>query len=250
VSRPEIRTVRPRPVRAAFAIGAAAIGAVVLAGCGAGQITQTDTQVAAVGGANATVGDIAVRNAEFEYDSSAVGADIYPPGGSAPIQMSIVNFGSDTDRLLAASSPAATSVQISGPTDVPGGQVLVVEGEPPAALPPAPPAPAGDAGPMADATPAPEQGPEATATPQAAAEPAATPTEAAPAEPPTIVPGAPAEGEPAAPAGTTVVLTGLHEALQVGPTYQVVLTFERAGAVPIDVPVGNPNTPRQESHAE
>ncbi len=234
---------RPRPVRAAFAVGAAAIGALVLAGCGAGQITQTDTQVAAVGGANATVGDIAVRNAEFEYDTSAVGADIYPVGGSAPIQMSIVNFGSDADRLLAASSPAATSVQISGPTDVPGGQVLVVEGEPPAVLPPAP------AGATPDATPAPEQGPVATATPQATAEPAATPTAATPGEPPTIVPGAPA-GEPATPAGTTVVLTGLHEALQVGPTYQVVLTFERAGDVPVDVPVGNPGTPRQEPQAE
>ena len=44
--------------------------------------------------------------------------------------------------------------------------------------------------------------------------------------------------------GTTraqVVLTGLKSDLQVGPTYPVVLTFERAGSVTLQVPVANPS---------
>ena len=51
------RTPRFRPTGAIFAISAA-LGAVTLAGCGAGQITQTNTQVPAVVGANAGVGSI------------------------------------------------------------------------------------------------------------------------------------------------------------------------------------------------
>ena len=41
--------------------------------------------------------------------------------------------------------------------------------------------------------------------------------------------------------GAQVVLTGLKSDLQVGPTYPVVLTFERAGSVTLQVPVANPS---------
>lgn len=246
MSRPEIRTARTRPVRGAFAVGAAVIGAVAIAGCGAGQITQTDTQVSAVNGASATAGAIAVRNATFEYDASARGADIYPVGGSAPLQMSIVNVGAETDRLLSASSPVAASVQISGPTDVPGGQVLDVEGVP---LVAAPLAPTGAAVPTA-----PGEAPGAPATPSVAATPApgAAPTPAAPtpAAPTTAAPTTAAPAGAAASDGTTVVLTGLSEGLQVGPTYPLVLKFERAGELRVDVPVSNSDLPREEPHAE
>jgi copper(I)-binding protein len=44
------------------------------------------------------------------------------------------------------------------------------------------------------------------------------------------------------------VLTGLRQDLQVGPTYPVVLTFERAGDVQLSIPVGNPDVPRQDAH--
>jgi copper(I)-binding protein len=48
---------------------------------------------------------------------------------------------------------------------------------------------------------------------------------------------------PLAPGTTSaqVVLTGLKQNLMVGPTYPVVLTFQRAGAVTVQVPVANPS---------
>lgn len=40
-----------------------------------------------------------------------------------------------------------------------------------------------------------------------------------------------------------VALTGLREPLRAGLTYPVTLTFERAGAITLQVPVGNPDVP-------
>jgi copper(I)-binding protein len=224
VSRPESRTARTRPTRVAAIVGAM-IGAVALAGCGAGQISQTADQVAAVNGANATAGSIAVRNALVEFDTAATGAAIYPVGGSAPLQMSIVNTGAQPDRLLSASSPVASSVEIVGDAAVPGGQTLVVEGAP------AQPAAAPTAAATGTAAPTPTQAP-AGPSPTAAASPTAT------------APTTEADGTPTA----SVVLTGLRQDLQVGPTYPVVLTFERAGSVQVSVPVGNPDIARQDAH--
>jgi copper(I)-binding protein len=215
VSRPESRTARTRATRVAAVVGAM-IAAVALAGCGAGQITQTSEQVAAVGGANATVGAIAVRNAQFEFDTAAEGAAVYPAGATAPLEMSIVNTGGQPDRLVAASSPVASAVEISGDAQVPGGRTLVVAGAP-----------------VAQQAAAPEPAAPATATP--------TPTPAAPA--PTTEAAAPSE-----PGTASIVLTGLRQDLRSGPTYPVVLTFERAGDVRVDVPIGNPDTPREDAH--
>lgn len=210
-SRPErhaeSRAGRTRPARVSTVVGAM-IGAVVLAGCGAGQITQTSQQVAAINGANATAGAIAVRNAQFEFDTAAHGAAIYLAGASAPLEMSIVNTGTQADRLVAASSPVASAVEITGDAAVPGGQVLTIEGAP-VAVPAAPPA--------AEAT--------------------------APALPTT--PTVTATGETRT---ASVVLTGLRQDLQAGPTYPVVLTFERAGELRVDVPIGVPDTPRVDEH--
>jgi periplasmic copper chaperone A len=97
---------RTRPAAAAVVIGAMT-AAVALAGCGAGQITQTDTQVASVNGANAGVGAISVRDATIEFSDVAKGDAVYPRGGSAPLQMSIVNTGTESDRLISATSPVA-----------------------------------------------------------------------------------------------------------------------------------------------
>jgi copper(I)-binding protein len=219
VSRPESRSARTRPTRVAAVVGAL-IGAVALAGCGAGQVTQTSEQVAAVNGANATVGAIAVRNAQFEYDTAASDrADVYLAGTSAPLEMSIVNTGAQPDRLVAARSPVASAVEIVGNAEVPGGRTLVVEGAPA----------------------------EAVAAPTAEATGAAVPTPTAALTTPPA-PATSAAGEEAGARTASVVLTGLRENLQVGPTYPVILTFERAGDVHVSVPVGNPDEPREDAH--
>jgi copper(I)-binding protein len=214
---------RPRPTRAFLVVGAL-IGAVALTGCGAGQVTQTSDQVAAVEGANANAGQIAVRNATIEFDAPAHGDAVYPAGADAPLAMSIVNSGADVDRLVAASSPVASSVQISGVLRIPGGQVLTVEGAPAPVEAPAPTDPA------APETPAPGEAP-------------------ADAQPATPAPTTAAGGEAGQSSVANIVLTGLREDIQAGRTYPLVLTFERAGTVQIEVPVANPHALREDGHA-
>jgi copper(I)-binding protein len=186
------------------------IGALALAGCGSGQITQTDTQVAAVNGAQANVGDIAIREAQFEYTATK-DASAYPRGGNAPLEMSIINSGGTADRLVSASSPVAGSVRVSGVTTIPAGGTLLVEGEPAAAAAP----PSESAGPSDSAAPTSEA--------------------LAPDEEPT---------------GASIVLIGVNQEVRPGLNYPVTLTFQKAGTVTVEVPVDNPTTPRTESKAE
>ena len=165
------RTVRtPRTYTALFA--GALVGALALTGCGAGQIAGTAEQVAAVSGANTSVGPIAVRDAVIAFGDQAQGGAVYPRGASAPMSMTIVNEGTEADRLVSASSPWASSVTISGVTEIPAGRSIVVQGE----APEAPEAPEGE---------------DASATPSATPTAEAAPVQAAPAE------------------GTQIVLTGL-----------------------------------------
>jgi copper(I)-binding protein len=238
------RYVRSRPTAVAVVIGAMT-AAVALAGCGAGQITQTDTQVASVNGANVRGGSISVRDATIEFSDVAEGATIYPRGGSAPLQMSIVNAGPQGDRLVSVTSPVAASVQIIGPSEIPAGHVLLIEGGPTApAGPAAPGAPTTPGGPTPSGTATPPSGtaaPGGTAVPAsttAAGRPAAT-TQAAPPPAPPAAPGSAREA--------SIVLTGLREDIQAGPTYPVTLTFERGGVLHFNVPVENPTGPRDAS---
>ena len=45
-------------------------------------------------------------------------------------------------------------------------------------------------------------------------------------------------------------LTGLREDIQAGLSYEVVLTFERAGQVRVVLPVGYPASPREAAEQE
>lgn len=208
------RILRARSTRAVVGV-VAALGALALAGCGAGQVSQTSNQESGSDGVNAGISTpVVVRNAVIAYGGTATDGTVYPVGGSAPLQMYIVNQGNEIDRLLSASSPAAASVQVSGETEVPGGQVLIVEGAPQA-----------------------ETGP-ATSTPQpgATATPTATPR-------PTSTPGA--IGMPGTDRVAQITLVGLREDIRAGLTYPIVLAFERAGELRFDVPVGDPAEPRE-----
>lgn len=203
------------PRRTGVAAISVVVGALALAGCGAGQITQTSTQVSGVNGGSATVGSIAIRDAEFEYEETE-NASVYTRGEDAPLKMSISNNAGTDDRLVSASSPVARSVKISGEAVVTAGQTLVVEG-----------APAAAAGPSGTAT--------ATPTASATATPAPTSVSAAPDE----------EAE-----GAQVVLVGVNQEIRPGLSYPVTFTFQKAGPVTVQVPVANPTEPRKESAPE
>src|SRR4051794_21370388 len=265
---------RIRPTGAALVAGAM-IGAVALAGCGAGQITQTSTQVSAVSGASGNAGQLGVRNVAIAFpEQPPKTAAVYPRGGDAPLQMTITNAGAAPDRLVSVSSPVASSVQISGPSDIAGGQRVVVAGEP-AAAPTPTLAPSGSAAPGATASAAPgatvSPGPSATAAaaPGTAVVPSGTalpplPTPAATGEPnrqatqPSLAPTTGVGGfNPAGPGqgtvqnpqavnqGTQVVLTGLKDDIRSGLTYPVTFTFQKAGSVTLNVPVALSTEQRQ-----
>jgi copper(I)-binding protein len=213
------------PRRTGVAAISVVVGALALAGCGAGQITQTSTQVAGVNGGSATVGSIAIRDAEFEYEETKT-ASVYTRGADAPLKMSISNTAATDDKLVSATSPVARSVKITGEAVVTAGQTLVVEGGPAAA---AAPTGSATATPSASAT----ESATATATPTATAAPSSV--EAAPDE----------EAE-----GAQVVLVGVNQEIRPGLSYPVTLTFEKAGPVTLQVPVANPTAPREESAPE
>lgn len=131
-------TVRTRPAapRTYTALVAGAlVGALALTGCGAGQIAGTAEQQSAVSGSNSTVGPIAVRDAVIAFGEQVEGGAVYSSGAAAPLSMTIVNEGPDADTLVSASSPWASSVEISGITEIPGGRAIVVQGEAPEPTP-------------------------------------------------------------------------------------------------------------------
>ncbi|MGW4118785.1 hypothetical protein [Nocardia sp. NPDC004711] len=90
--------------RRAVTVAALAAGAVLaLSGCGAGQVSQTATQVAAVNGNTANVGSIALRDVRFllpqteEYNNAK--------GGKAVLAFSAVNLSdSKADELVSIST--------------------------------------------------------------------------------------------------------------------------------------------------
>ena len=159
--------------------------------------------------------------------------------------------------VTAVASPVAGTAAILADGTNSGGYNLLIDGQPAA------PASASAAAPAAPAGPTPRAG----ATPKAGATPtvsAAAPTAAAPpsgAGAPASEAAAPTGGAtspsgvlptseaaaanntgPSANGTTTaqVVLSGLKQDLQAGLTYPVVLSFQRAGDVTVQVPVGNP----------
>jgi copper(I)-binding protein len=94
--------------------------ALALVGCGAGQITQTASQVTAVDGAHGDVGtNIALRDVLIPYPPSSHGT--YPAGSSVPVLLTIANQGASADELIAVTSPAASQVLVLGTTTIPPG---------------------------------------------------------------------------------------------------------------------------------
>ena len=95
---------RHRKVAATLALLAG--GALALTACGAGQISQTATQVAAVNGNSADVGAIQLRNVHVVYpDSQEYSIE---PGGTVELGFTAINSNpADADELTGISSPEA-----------------------------------------------------------------------------------------------------------------------------------------------
>lgn len=103
---------------------AAGLGLVAV-GCSAGQVTQTDTQVAAVDGASGNAGPIAVRNVMLAFPPDG---NRYHEGEDVPMTFVIANTGENPDKLLSIKSEAAEGeAEIVGGKDIPARYALRAE---------------------------------------------------------------------------------------------------------------------------
>ncbi|MGW4212754.1 hypothetical protein ACWEIJ_32550 [Lentzea sp. NPDC004789] len=106
---------------------AAGLGLVAV-GCSAGQITQTDTQVAAVDGASGNAGPIAVRNVMLAFPPDG---NRYHEGDDVPLTFVIANTGENTDKLLSIKSEAAEGeAEVVGGKEIPSRYALQAEYDP------------------------------------------------------------------------------------------------------------------------
>lgn len=110
------RTARlPRRVLAPAGLALFAAMTLAVSGCAAGQDSQTAVQVAAIDGANGTVGNISVLNARL----APTARESYPAGSNARVLLYVSNGGFTADTLESVSSSAATSVKITGDATLP-----------------------------------------------------------------------------------------------------------------------------------
>jgi len=107
---------RPRRALVSTAVSLLAAASLVISGCAAGQYSQTADQVAAIDGANGTIGNIAVLNARL----APTEREKYPAGSNARLLLWISNDSLNPDELSSVSTSAAKSVQITGDPAVPG----------------------------------------------------------------------------------------------------------------------------------
>jgi len=111
VSLPSAPAPRAAVRPAGTAAGLAAL--LLVAGCGSGQRAQTYQERTVAEATNSAIGDIAVRNIAVMAPPQGT---VYPAGSSAPVQLTLVSQGPEDDILVSATSPAASSVQVTGPT--------------------------------------------------------------------------------------------------------------------------------------
>ena len=99
------------------------VGAVVLSGCSAGQVSQTAVQEAAVNGTSANIGEVAVRNVHLRANQTT---DYVQPGREVELLFLASNGSPDVnDKLVSITSDIGT-VTLTGDTSLPANGALVV----------------------------------------------------------------------------------------------------------------------------
>jgi copper(I)-binding protein len=183
----------------------------VVAGCGAGQDTQTDSIQPAVNGALGQIGPIMIRDAQFAPGERGVIAS----GSDAELRLTIINTGNADDELTEVSSPVVdeeTDVEITGDRSLVGRRAIQVGGGGGAVVQSSPTTPTSTSGPGSSTT-----------------------------RPTTSVAGPKAVAEIGK---ARIVLKRLNTALNPGKTYPVTFVFRNAGSVTINLPIANPTGPR------
>ena len=225
--------------------GLVVVAGAALAGCGAGQISQTALQSPTVDGTSAQIGAISIRNAAVVYPDQGS----YAKGSTARLRLVVANAGTTSDTLTEVRSDAAGEVTITAagsptaeqtptptasssgtsgsptPTDTAGGT-------PTGSVEPPDSTVTGTAtvGPSASGSASPSTSDSASATASA------TPTEAAPARI-----AIPANGFVSfTDDGPNVSLVGLTNQLYPSQPISITLVFQKAGSVTMTVAVSAP----------
>jgi hypothetical protein len=229
-------------------LSAAALGAALLvSGCGAGQISQTADMQPAVPGANSTVGpgadnSIQLRNVTLAYP----GVDGYRQGANAPLLLHIFNTGQRPATLVRVETDAASAVTMQGGP---------VESGSASASPGATAARSETASPTSSPSETPSETPSVSPSETAAGSPSESPSETAAVSPSESLPASPG-GLPVnvtvpvagfvvlSPAtGATLRLDGLTRAIRAGESARIKFVFSNGAEYTLDVPVGLPSVP-------
>lgn len=218
--------------RRVLGAGVLALGAaLVLAGCGAGQITQTDTQQPAVNGTYAQVKTIVLRDAAVQYPTSGPG---YPAGATPSLTLTIVNTGTQDDSLVSVTTEDGTQATVGGSKTVVAAHSLVIGPDDAVestnevqTTPPSAPSSTGTSS-SSSSTPTKSE----TNTPGSLT---ASSTSEVPSSGPAATPTAPEKVGQA-----TVKLPALKQPLWPGQTIKVTFVFQNAGPVTVELPVAAP----------
>lgn len=197
------------------AVVAGLVSVLVLAGCGSGQDTQTDSILPSVNGALGQVGPIAVRDAQFAVPERGV----FASGADAELRLTIVNTGDADDELVEVTSPVAEDVEITGDRNLVARRAILI---------------GGGGGAIAQSSP--------TTPPRTTSSPGSST-----ARPTTSVAGPKAAAEIGK---AQIILKGLNTALYSGKNYAVTFVFRNAGALTIELPIAVPPGPRPEPTGE
>lgn len=127
MNRFEHRDAKAGPKRRATRIATWAasglIGVLALAGCSAGQLSQTASQESAVDGNHAVVKNVALRNVRIQAEQNT---DFLRPGTKVDLVLVVINQSPDVaDKLVGVSSDIGRVTVTGNATLPPGGTLFV-----------------------------------------------------------------------------------------------------------------------------
>jgi copper(I)-binding protein len=214
--------------RRVLGAGVLALGAALaLAGCGAGQITQTATQQPAVNGTHAQVKTIALRDVAVQYPTSGAG---YAAGATPALTLTIVNQGTQDDSLVSVTTEDGTQATVGGSKDIVAGHSLVIGPDDAVES-------TNEAQPTSSGAPASSsEAPASTGTSSTGTSSTGTETSSSGAPSASVTPTA----APATVGKGTVTLPALKQPLWPGQVVKVTFVFKNAGPVTVELPVAAP----------
>jgi copper(I)-binding protein len=206
--------------------------ALLISGCGAGQISQTADIQPAVPGANSTVAPgadnaIQLRNVTLAYP----GLEGYRQGATAPLLLHIFNTGQKTVTLVQVTTDAAATVSMRG-SAAPATSASPSESPSPSESAPASPSTSVSPSESASGSPA---SPSASGSPTESASPGGRPVNV------TVPVGGYVTLSPTS--GPTLQLEGLTRSLGAGESVTIRFVFDNGAEYTLDVPVGLPTAP-------